>query len=276
MAQEITVEQLTEDLHRLGVEEGDLLYVHSSLKKIGWLSAGAGTLYEALLRAVGAEGTIAVPTHTLSFVEWGKPPYDPKETPTMLGAFPDFLWRQEGAFRSLHPSHSSAAVGRLAHWLTDHHDPQNALGENSPLYRMAQAGGKILLLGVTHTANTTLHLAERLSGVPYVKLHYDASWGSDTWGKQPDGSVHQVTQTEFPGCSDAFDRIAPALSPITRQGLVGNAPSMLLDADAMIQKAVELLRKTPDFFLCDSPNCPCCPARRELLKKLSAVADMPL
>lgn len=262
----LTREELAEDLARLGLRAGDSVYVHTAMKRIGWLEGGPGTLIEAFLDVLGPEGTLAVPTHTLSLT--GQPPYDPKESSTMLGKFPEAVWRDPRACRSGHASHSSAAIGAQAGFLTAGHDPCHALGYDSPLHRLYRSGGRILLLGVTHEANTALHLAESLSGVPYTKLPYDASWGTDTHAVAPGGGVVRHTQVEYPGCSGEFDRIRPHIPEGAAQtGKVGAADATLLEARPLLDATVELLRRQPDFFLCRAESCPCCPSRRALLRE---------
>lgn len=258
-------DRLAEDLTQLGLATGDMVYVHTSMKQIGWIDGGAGTLIDAFGAVLGAEGTLAAPTHTLSFLAW--PPYDAERTPTSLGAFPEAVRRHPRALRSGHATHSSAAIGAQAAYLTANHDPCDALGYDSPLHRLYRQGGRIVLLGVTHKANTSLHLAEALSGVPYTRLPYDASWGAQTHAVQPGGAVRRFTQRAFPGCSTMFDRIAPCLpAEAVRRGKVGAADAILLEAAPLVDTAVGILRQTADFFLCASPQCPCCPSRHAMLE----------
>lgn len=261
----VTQDMLAQGLQAIGIREGDMVYVHTSMKQIGWIEGGPKTLLEAFLQVLGEKGTLAVPTHTYSYGQ--NPPYAPGKTPTDLGKFPETVWRDSRALRSGHASHSSAAIGANAAYLTQNHDPRHALGFDSPLHRLYRSGGRILLLGVTHTANTSLHLAESMAGVPYTKLHFDDSWGKETYAVQPDGEVIGYVQHEYPGCSSAFDRIAPLLSPeACTKGKIGAADAMLLDARVLIDTTVSILHQTPDFLLCDNVHCTCCPNRRRMLQ----------
>ncbi len=264
----VTREELARDLRALGLQRGDLVYIHSSLRRVGWMPQGPWTLGEALRDVLGAEGTLAVPTHTLSFPGRGVPPYDPGQTPTILGLFPETVRQRPEALRSGHGSHSSAAIGPLAAYLTAGHDPCHALGYDSPLYRLYRAGGKVLLLGVTQTANTSLHLAESISGVLYTRLPYDASWGPEVACLE-DGRVRRYRQVEFPGCSGGFDRIEPELRRRgwMREGTVGHAPARLIEDRGLIDTAAECLRQDPGYFLCHREDCPCCPARWKALRE---------
>lgn len=263
---EITKEMLVDDLRKIGLLPGDTVYVHSSLKQVGRLENGPATLVEAFLEVLGAEGTLAVPTHTLSFVKFGKPPYVSETSPTYLGLFPETVRTYPGAFRSAHPTHSSAAIGANAELLTKNHSLHHALDIHSPLHHIYTQRGKVLLLGVTNTTNTAIHLAESLAELPYTKLHYDATWGADAH-YLGQGEIKTVTQTEFPGCSDNFEKMDSIFHAkgLYQTGQVGNAASRLLEMAPMIACTIETLKKQPDFLLCSNPDCPCCPIRKNFL-----------
>jgi len=261
-----TQEHLEKDLKQIGLAKGDMVYVHTSLRAIGTIDGGADTLIDALKNVLGPDGTIAVPTHTLSFVGLGKPPHT-SDTASVLGAFPEIFRKRAEALRSGHASHSTAAIGKHAKTLTENHAPCNALGKNSPLYRLWQTDGKILLLGVTHKANTSIHLAESLAKMPYVRLHYDASWGEAVHELLPDGTVKEHVQIEFPACSGMFNKLQAPLEAKGQcsVGQVGNATSYLMRSQDLITKAIELLEEDNFTLLCDDDNCPACPARKEFL-----------
>ena len=270
MNQTVTATRLANELRQLGLKPGNMVYAHTSLKRIGWLESGPDTLTDAFLDVLGPDGTLAAPTHTLSFTGIGGEPYRADRTPSVLGAYPNALWRTPGALRSGHGSHSSAALGRQAAFLTENHDPNNALGYDSPLHRLYRSGGKVLLAGVTHRANTMLHLAESISGMPYVRLHYDAAWGPDVQIERMDGVVEAVNQAEFPGCCSRFDLIEGFLwrGGLVSYGKLGGADAQLVDAAGLVDTAMEILQQKNDFFLCMDGSCPCCPARRALLERL--------
>jgi len=65
-----------------------------------------------------------------------------------------------GAYRSSHPQFSFAAVGSAAQQLTADQRLSDACGEGSPLARLYEPDGRVLVLGVGHDNNTPLHLAE--------------------------------------------------------------------------------------------------------------------
>ena len=94
-------------------------------------------------------------------------PLDPRSTPcTALGVTSDSFWRLPGVLRSDSP-HAFAALGPLAEFITSPHPPSPPHGPDSPVGRVHELGGYVLLLGVGHDANTTSHLAEHMAGVRY-------------------------------------------------------------------------------------------------------------
>ncbi len=183
-----TRQSLAQGLREGGVRAGELLLVHTSMSAIGWVCGGEVALIQALLDALGPEGTLVVPTHTSGNSEpsrWQYPPvpeawwpairahmpaFDPAITPTRgMGRVPELLRAWPGARRSQHPSVSFAALGPLAAAITDDHALAFGLGDRSPLARIYDLDGRVLLLGVDFDRNTSFHLAEhRAASAPPI------------------------------------------------------------------------------------------------------------
>jgi len=180
-----TVATLVDDLQRLGVVDGMTLMVHSSLSRLGFVAGGAQAVVMALVEVVGPTGTLMMPTHSADLSDpapWQHPPvpqswwetlrqempaFDPRLTPThQMGAIVDCFRHLPGVLRSSHPTVSAAAVGPQAAVLIDGHGLDCGLGESSPQARLYDLDGHILLLGVTHANNTSLHLSEYRSAPP--------------------------------------------------------------------------------------------------------------
>lgn len=180
-----TIQSLRADLTRLGVRPGMVVLVHSSLNALGWVSGGAVAAILALEMALGDDGTLVMPTHSADLsdpAQWQNPPvpeawwpvirdtmppYDPDLTPTRgMGIIPETFRRGRGVVRSRHPQTSFAAKGPAAEFITAGHQLDYCLGDGSPLARVYDLDGWVLLLGVGHANNTSLHLAEYRATFP--------------------------------------------------------------------------------------------------------------
>ena len=174
-----TRDLLSRDLTRLGVRPGDILLAHTSLSSLGWVCGAEQAVAQALLDAIGPQGTLVVPTQTSDNTDpsgWVAPPvpeawwatirehtpaFDPHLTPSAhMGRVPEIVRTWPRAVRSPHPQTSFAALGPHAQDLMHPHPLGSALGEHSPLARMERAGARVLLLGTGYDSCTTFHLAE--------------------------------------------------------------------------------------------------------------------
>jgi aminoglycoside 3-N-acetyltransferase len=169
---------LAADLAASGLNAGDTVLVHSSLRAIGWVCGGAVAVVQALLDILGPEGTLVVPAMTAGnrdpstwqppvppswwpIIRDSLPGFDPALTPSeAVGAVAEQVRTWPGAVRSDHPQSSFAAVGSRAAALMAGHRLDCHLGEESPLARLAAAGARVLLLGVGYHRATVFHLAE--------------------------------------------------------------------------------------------------------------------
>jgi aminoglycoside 3-N-acetyltransferase len=150
-------------LFALGVQRGGILLVHAAFSKVGPVEGGPKALIEALLAAVGAGGSLVMP----SMADDDDIPFDRFQNACRaLGVLADSFWRMPGVLRSDSP-HAFAASGPHAAQITRPHPVNVPHGLNSPPGRVYELGGQVLLLGVGHDADTTIHVAEHLAGVRY-------------------------------------------------------------------------------------------------------------
>lgn len=163
---------LAQDLARLGIARGDTVFVHSSLKSLGYVEGGAAAVVAALQDAVGAEGTLLVPTYYLpagtvkATCELEGYVFDPNSHGTNMGRLPETFLKQAATHRSVHPTHSVSAWGRHAQYLTEaHHQAPSIFGEGSPWQRFVGIeGAKVLGLGISMGPVTFYHVLEDALG----------------------------------------------------------------------------------------------------------------
>lgn len=253
-----TRESLASDLRRIGIEPGDKVVVHSSLKSIGKVEGGAETVVAALLDAVGPDGLIAAPTFTYHVTR-----FNPAAEPSVTGAITEAVRHWPDAVRSWHPTHSWAMIGPDAAAIAEGHHLIGGVSFESPLDRIAQAGGKVLLLGVGHAANTTIHVGETHARVPYLSVPF--------FSDSPTKASVVIGEREIPvdlidpsGCSRAFGMVEYILrrDQKIRDGKIGNAISQLMFGMDVIEAAKEILVGEPDALLCDDPFCHRCTQAR--------------
>lgn len=238
-----TVEGLAAQLRELGLPEGATVVVHSSLSRLGWVAGGAQAVVLALLSALGPHGTLVMPTHSRHLTEpsdWGNPPvpadwwpviraetpaFDPAITPSSwMGVIVECFRSFPGVRRSAHPTVSFAALGPLAARITEGHGLDDGLGERSPLARLYDADAWVLLLGVGHDNNTSLHLAEYRADAPKRYL----AQGSPVL---VDGERRWVTYRELADDTSLFAALGKDFAEVTggeRAGVVGAGTGRLM------------------------------------------------
>jgi aminoglycoside 3-N-acetyltransferase len=157
-------------LERLGIPRDGVLMVHSALRPF----TRDGYSLEGILDALTdymALGTLLLPTMSWRVVRPTNPYFDELVTPSNVGALAERFRLSRATHRSLHPTHSAAAIGRLAAELTSGHERDDTpCSDNSPFGKLAANDGFILMLGITMDCCTLVHHAEEKYAVKlYVK-----------------------------------------------------------------------------------------------------------
>jgi len=236
---ELSRATVTAQLRALGVERGGVLLVHTSFRATRPVEGGPAGLIEALREALGPAGTLVMPA-------WGEDdevPFHPSMPASAdLGVVADTFWRLPGVLRSDHLQ-AFAAAGPLAAQVTADPLPLPPHIPASPVGRVHDLDGQVLLLGVGHDADTTLHLAELLAGVPYrVPRHCTVL---------RDGHPVRVKYGENDHCCQRFDLADGWLRErgLQREGRVGHAHARLARARDIVAAAREHLARDPLLFL---------------------------
>lgn len=232
----VTRSRLVRDLKRLGLDAGATVIVHTSLSQIGWVPGGAHGVILALLDALGETGTLVMPAHSGHLTDpasWVAPPvperwwrtirkempaYDPALTPTrLMGTVAETFRKHPGALRSPHPHVSFAALGPNAERIAREHPVGDMFGERSPLARLYELDAHVLLAGVGHGNNTSIHLGETRARFPSKRRAEEGAPmlvdGKRRWVKFEDFSPKD---DDFPLLGDDF-----ALTGKERRGPLG-------------------------------------------------------
>lgn len=247
---------LIQEFKNFGLEAGMTIMVHSSLSKIGYVPGGSIAVIAALMEVITAEGTLIMPTHSTDLsdpADWENPPipkawqqtvrdimpaFDPALTPTRgMGVIPESFRTWPHVLRSGHPQHSFAAWGKHAEFVTENHTLKNSMGETSPLARLYELDGYVLLLGVGHGNNSSFHLAEYRAdcrkaikvGMPLLEN------GRRRWAEFDD---IDIDEEDFPKIGEAFEA-----KHLVKVGHIGIAESRLFSQKTAVNFATDWLKQ---------------------------------
>lgn len=265
-----TVESLVNDLRALGIASGDTVMVHASLRRLGPVAGGPEGVLDALLKAIGPQGTV------MAYVSWDRSPYEEtlngnQLSPSEKEAWPAFdpktsapypgwgylnavICRHPAVVRSGNPDASMAAIGPLAETLVTEHPLGSGYGAGSPIERFIQHRGKVLMLGAPLDAVTVLHYSEAIADIPgkrRVRLEMPilTPQGEKRWVPYEDWDSNGITDRFAAamdgGGMDAVETIARAYVMLDRhaEGRVGMAPCFLFDAQDLARFGVAYLER---------------------------------
>ncbi len=252
----VSKDTVTRQLLELGVEPTGVLLVHTAFSQTGPMEGGPQGLIEALLRAVGPSGTLVMPSMTSD----DDNAFDPKATPCRdMGIVADTFWRLPGVLRSNSP-HAFAAVGPLAARITAPHPIDPPHGLDSPVGRVYELGGQVLLLGAGQDGNTTIHLAEGLAGVRYRRDKYITVLEN--------GRPARFEYREIDHCCQRFSLVDAWLDAmhLQRRQVVGRGEARLSRSCDIVAVVLERLTASETVFLHPMGyDDECDEARRSLL-----------
>ena len=251
-----TRQSLGSDLRAVGLGPGDAVLVHAALRKVGPVVGGPDTILEAMRDVVGPEGTI------LGYTDWQLedderddlalrphiPAFDPLRSRSTRdnGYWPEMLRTTPGAVRSGNPGASMAAIGGRAAWFTADHALDYGYGAQSPLGKLVEARGKVLMLGAPLDTMTILHHAEHLADFPNKRvIRYQAPLlieGVPTWR-----SFEEFDTSNPPGGmpDDYFATVVEAFLATGegKRGTIGEASSVLVPADGIVAFGVRWMEE---------------------------------
>jgi aminoglycoside 3-N-acetyltransferase len=254
-------------LRVLDIDPTRPVIVHASLSAIGPVHGGVESLLGALRETFQS---IMVPTFTYKTMvipEVGPPENGirygsgkesnrmaeiyHKDMPSdrLMGILPELLHRQPDARRSAHPILSFSAIRcDLALSAQRLNDPL------APIRALMDAAGWVVLIGVDHTVNTSVHLGERLAG-----RRQFLRWALTRRGV--------LACSGFPGCSDGFQDLEPVVDEFARRVPLGPTQITAAPLIELVQAVREMLSRDPLALLCRRPVCERCDAVRSSLDR---------
>jgi aminoglycoside 3-N-acetyltransferase len=259
--QNLSLQQLKTGLAKLGLSKNPVI-AHASLRAFGPIEGGADSMLTALLESTRGVLMPAFTYKTMLNPEVGPPkngitygseqdlnkmaePFRPDmPVDKMMGVLPEVLRKNPKAKRSMHPIQSYVGIGV---------DPmlnvQTIYEPFAPIAALAAKDGWVLLLGVDHTANTSIHYAEKVAGrLQFIR-----------WAMLPD---RVVECRGFPGDSEGFNAIAPDVEKYTRRVEIGNALVQAVHLKSLVNVVVEKIQENPFALLCTRQDCERCNAVR--------------
>ncbi len=156
---------MVENWRRCGVEPGDVLLVHSSLRRtLKAFKCSPGDVLSSFLEAVGPTGTLLMPLFNFDFTKGV--PFDIRSTPSHMGALTESARMHPQALRSGHPIYSFAIIGPEAERFAV--DNYSGYGPDSPFAVLRELEGKIGVIDLDDQNSMTFyHHIEEMHQVPY-------------------------------------------------------------------------------------------------------------
>lgn len=255
-----TFASLVADGRRLGLEPGDTVMLHASLRAVGPVLGGPNVLIDALRDVIGPGGTLMMyagcqppydhigrggfDDETLAFIEANLPPFDPAASLADRdhGALAEMLRTHPGTVCSGNPPARMAALGAKAAFLTDDHPLDYGYGPGSPLAKLCEAGGRVMLIGSDHDAVTLLHYAEHLAPIDNKRLlRLKVPIAGKGW------IAIEEYDTTSRGIVDWPDRFFATIVDdfLAKEGItagrLGRAATVLFGAQALVDHAVPMM-----------------------------------
>src|SRR5690625_6183304 len=152
-----TKEILLNDLKKLGINQYGTLKVHSSYKSIGDVDSGPYTVLDGLSEYM-KDGLLVLPTHTWSHVNQKNPVFHVEDSESNVGILTELFRKREGVIRSLHPTHSVAALGKDAKDFTAGNEKLDTpVARNSSYGKHLDRNAHIMMSGINLIKNHFNH-----------------------------------------------------------------------------------------------------------------------
>ena len=260
----VTREDIRQAARALGLVRGDTVLIHSSFKSFGYVEGGAEAVIGGFRDAIGEDGTLVFPT--LCQQDW-EHVYENwhLDAPSDVGYLTNYFRKLPGAKRSDQATHSVAAQGPKAEYLTCTHGQtgkrygvygDTPFAADSPWEKMYDMGAKVVFLGVGIRYCTFRHYAEyRFVEQCLEKAKETAEYAQlkdrvQCYGKQREDAVWPHTENEY---------VLPFLEKSGKVSRIrcGNAELLAVSARDFVDQTLALLDARDDQlyrYAWDSPK----------------------
>lgn len=267
----INKNMLSSQLKDLGLESGQIIMVHASLRAIGKVLGGPDQIHQAIMDAIFPNGTLmmyigcepeyeAIGRGKLSAEEENDilqncPAFNPDTARARrdYGTLAEFFRSWPGVLCSTNPGARIAALGTKAKWLVSDHPLNYGYGPGSPFAKMYENQGKILLVGSDLDQITLLHYAEHITPIKEKRIkrfkvpllkdrqrvwfdveEYDTSIGIRNW---PERFFASIIEKYLRGHN-------------LKSKKIGQADSYLIDAKSLVDFAVPIFIHSGELYSC--------------------------
>jgi len=253
---------------------------HISLRSFGEVEGGAPMVVQAFIDSFAA---VIMPSHTYktmivprsgpenNAMNYGAPdPFNANPeffthfmpADVLMGAIPEALRQRSGAKRSNHPILSFAGFN-----VDEILAAQTLMDPLAPIQALADQNGWVVLAGVDHTVNTSMHLAEKLAGRrQFIRWALVRDALTKPAPLKIAGRSYASTAVNerivecpgFPGCSAGFQAIARDLQSFTRRVTAGKSAIQAVPLAALFHAVISKINQDPKALLCFDPSCARC------------------
>lgn len=244
---------ITDAFRKIGLSEGDSVFVHSSLGFFGMPSGArngddiCGLFYNAFKEVLGEEGTLIVPAFSYSFCHGEF--YDYRITKSSCGMFSEYVRKLKGVKRSLDPNFSVAVWGRLKDYYTDL-PAHESFGKGSFWERLLKEDGKILCMNMD-CGSTFVHYAEKCNKVSYrYNKAFNGEYVDYSGNVKRDYFVHFVVDLDRPEndyAPELLDRLCRE-KKICNATDLGKGAMQIMCCRAYLDLITDTLKDAPRFL----------------------------
>jgi aminoglycoside 3-N-acetyltransferase len=241
----LTFENLVDGFRELGVAEGDTLLVHSSYKSLGEVDGGPETVVRALEAALGAEGTLIMPTFNFDFTKGQA--WDVRKTRSKMGALTEIVRIDPRAKRVFHPFYSFAILGRHAEMLGGLRY-KSAYERNSVFGKLRDLDGKIMVIGLSYNDSMTFfHHIEQMEGVDYRFLKQFTGEVTDENGETYTDTFEMLVRDIDKGVMTMVDPMGALMEQagVIQSAQIGEADVKLMKANEVYEFTAREMKRDP-------------------------------